>query len=223
LGLRDWIAEQRDRQILANARPHLDDGEEVLQWARVRDPDDRKQGYAYVTDRRYIVHWSGRSDGRTTVVWDEIVSWGVDHDASKGPLLGTQHESGKVFVILPAGSRHGADEVSRFLECFEERAPRPARRLYKEGHEGSFVAGSDHPVSPEPRSVAGQTRRLLVLVLGLLLILAGVIIAPLPGPWSLPVVLAGLALLASEFDWAQDVLNWTREKYHRLRSRRSTT
>jgi hypothetical protein len=222
LGLGDWIAEQRDRQILANARPHLDAGEKVLHWARVRDPDARRQGYAYVTDRRYIVHWSGRSDGRKVIAWNEIASWGVDHDEPKGPLLGAQHGSGKIFVILPAGSRRGADEVSRFLKSFEEQAPRPAGRLYKDGHEGSFAAGSDHPVNPEHRSVAAQTRRLLVLVLGLLLVLTGVLIAPLPGP-SFPIVLAGLAVLASEFDWAQDALNWARDKYHRLRSRRSTT
>ncbi|MDV6013802.1 TIGR02611 family protein [Haloechinothrix sp. LS1_15] len=49
---------------------------------------------------------------------------------------------------------------------------------------------------------------------GVLLILIGVIFASpfVPGPGTLT-VLAGLALLASEYDWAKDAHHWCRKKF----------
>ena len=49
-------------------------------------------------------------------------------------------------------------------------------------------------------------------ILGTLVLVAGIVAIPYPGPGWL-VVFAGLAILASEFAWAKRVLHYARGKY----------
>jgi hypothetical protein len=54
-------------------------------------------------------------------------------------------------------------------------------------------------------------RRIVVFVVGFSLIVLGIILIPLPGPgWA--VVFAGLAVLSTEFTWAERLLHWA--KHH---------
>jgi uncharacterized protein (TIGR02611 family) len=53
--------------------------------------------------------------------------------------------------------------------------------------------------------------RALVAVLGFAIIITGIALIPLPGPGWL-IVFAGLALLATEFVWAERLLNFARSK-----------
>ncbi|TDC63170.1 TIGR02611 family protein [Streptomyces hainanensis] len=50
-----------------------------------------------------------------------------------------------------------------------------------------------------------------VFVVGLVVVVIGIIMLPLPGPGWL-VIFAGMAIWGSEFVWAQLVLRWTRRK-----------
>ncbi|MGC5344764.1 TIGR02611 family protein [Streptomyces sp. DT24] len=50
-----------------------------------------------------------------------------------------------------------------------------------------------------------------VFVVGLAVVVAGVVMLPLPGPGWL-VIFGGMAIWATEFVWAQLVLRWTRRK-----------
>ncbi|MFG2626034.1 TIGR02611 family protein [Streptomyces sp. NPDC048473] len=50
-----------------------------------------------------------------------------------------------------------------------------------------------------------------VFVAGLAVVVAGIIMLPLPGPGWL-VIFGGMAIWATEFVWAQLVLRWTRRK-----------
>ena len=59
-----------------------------------------------------------------------------------------------------------------------------------------------------PRSV----RQLIVLVIGSTLILVGLALIILPGPFTMPLVILGLFILAIEFAWAESLL--TRAKNH---------
>jgi uncharacterized protein (TIGR02611 family) len=62
------------------------------------------------------------------------------------------------------------------------------------------------------------TWRVVVLVLGILIIIAGVAMLALPGPgWG--AIFLGLALLSTEFDWAQRILHRARAKMHAARER----
>jgi uncharacterized protein (TIGR02611 family) len=54
--------------------------------------------------------------------------------------------------------------------------------------------------------IARSTKRIAVLVAGLVLVVAGVVMLVLPGP-GLLVIIAGLAVLATEFAWAEHLLD----------------
>ncbi len=56
------------------------------------------------------------------------------------------------------------------------------------------------------RRAPKTVRRSIVGLLGLTLILIGGVLVILPGPLTLPFVVAGLAVLASEFVWAERLL-----------------
>lgn len=57
-----------------------------------------------------------------------------------------------------------------------------------------------------------KTKQTIIGILGGVVVLSGLIMVPYPGPGWL-VVFAGLAILATEFDWAQEILDFGREKY----------
>jgi hypothetical protein len=57
---------------------------------------------------------------------------------------------------------------------------------------------------PQPRNgVLRRLARLGLLVLGVFLILAGIVIAPLPGPFGLPISMVGLAIVLRNSYWAK--------------------
>ena len=62
------------------------------------------------------------------------------------------------------------------------------------------------------RSGLNLAYRILVGVVGTAVLIAGIIAIPYPGPGWL-ILFAGLAILGTEFQWAQRVLLWTRERY----------
>jgi uncharacterized protein (TIGR02611 family) len=55
--------------------------------------------------------------------------------------------------------------------------------------------------------------RVLVAVLGFAIIITGLALIPLPGPGWL-IVFAGLAVLATEFAWAERLLHYARTQVH---------
>lgn len=56
-----------------------------------------------------------------------------------------------------------------------------------------------------------STKRIVVLAVGLTLVAGGIALLVLPGP-GLLVIIAGLAVLASEFAWAERMLDKAREQ-----------
>jgi len=57
--------------------------------------------------------------------------------------------------------------------------------------------------------------RSLVAVAGLLLVCLGFISGPIPGPGGIPLVLLGLAIWSSEFEWAHQLMMWFMAQLHR--------
>jgi hypothetical protein len=217
----DLLTQQRDRQVLERARPHLERDEHIVDWARARHPEKRRHGYAFLTDRKLLVVWSGHSDGHGVVSWEAIDAWGFDCEHQGGPLVGVEFDHESFFVHLPVASQGAAARATAFLGKFARLAPRPRP-----------TEGPLHGLPTEPatvtvprRSVTALTKRVLLTVIGVVLIAGGLAITPIPGPWSLPVIAAGLAVLASEYDWAKDLLDWVKEKSRRaaekLKARRA--
>jgi uncharacterized protein (TIGR02611 family) len=65
------------------------------------------------------------------------------------------------------------------------------------------------------RPKADFTYRVVVGVIGVVVLGLGILAIPYPGPgWA--VVFVGLAILATEFEWAHRLLKYTRERYDRV-------
>ena len=69
---------------------------------------------------------------------------------------------------------------------------------------------------PRPREVYEfifrSTKRIVIFVVGVALVLLGVALIPLPGPFSIPLMVAGLAVLATEYVWAERILDTMKAK-----------
>jgi hypothetical protein len=218
--LSDLIEEQREKQVFSQAKKHLRSDEEVIHWARAQHPEHGRHGFLYVTTRRFLVVWAGRHDADGAVSWTDMDAWGVDAQASGGPLLGIEGPGGPIFVSMPVRTVSGARRVSSFLHDFARLAPRPHRHLHKPGHPAGFVSDPAMVVINRRKlSPAELTRRIVLTLLGVLLMFTGAVITPIPGPWSLPLLLGGLAVLASEYDWAKDLLEWVKTKSRNARER----
>ena len=187
----------------------------------------RREGFVYLTPKRCIIHWSGRSDEAPgDFAWESLKSWGVVSDARGGPILGLEAAEGKCFVQLRATTPAMADAVSTFVKHFADHAPEPRREMSGGDHLGLFEQTDSPDVRLHRMSIGDQARRIIVTVLGLTLIVGAILIIPLPGPWSFIVTIAGLAILASEYDLAKDALTWTKQKYQqasaKLKARRGS-
>lgn len=65
------------------------------------------------------------------------------------------------------------------------------------------------------RPTVDFTYRIVVGVVGVAVLFVGILAIPYPGPgWA--IVFLGLAILATEFEWARRALKWTRERYDRV-------
>jgi uncharacterized protein (TIGR02611 family) len=61
-------------------------------------------------------------------------------------------------------------------------------------------------------------RQILVALLGGIVLVAGIVLIPLPGP-GLLLILLGLSILASEFFWARQARAWVQRKLRSVRRR----
>ena len=212
------ISAARDRHILSHAKACLEPGEEIVEWVRIRHPENRGTGFIYLTHRSCIVYWSGIGSTPKATDLRDVRSWGVDRDADKGPVLGFETDDGSTFVQLTVGTEGMVEKVNAFLERFAAHAPAPQGPLQESSHPDDYEAKRGLRVGKETKSLATHTRRLAWTVLGITVLAAGVVLLFVPGPGIL-VVLLGLSLLAREYDWAQDILHWARNKYHRATER----
>jgi uncharacterized protein (TIGR02611 family) len=101
---------------------------------------------------------------------------------------------------------------------------RPAGRSSKEHHDEHH----HHHILIEPeedrwrwrRKIRENRRKLIVYriavgILGLMLIALGLVSGPIPGPGGIPLVLLGLAVWSSEFEWAHQLMMWFKKELHR--------
>ncbi|MDX3574385.1 TIGR02611 family protein [Streptomyces sp. ID05-47C] len=71
--------------------------------------------------------------------------------------------------------------------------------------------GSRAPEFIKARRILHLSWQVGIFVVGLAVVVAGIIMLPLPGPgWV--VIFGGMAIWATEFVWAQLVLRWTKRK-----------
>ncbi|MFD9796477.1 TIGR02611 family protein [Streptomyces sp. NPDC059070] len=81
----------------------------------------------------------------------------------------------------------------------------------EQGGAGQAALGSRAPAFIKASRPLHLSWQVGVFVVGLAVVVAGIIMLPLPGPGWL-VIFGGMAIWATEFVWAQLVLRWTRRK-----------
>jgi uncharacterized protein (TIGR02611 family) len=67
-------------------------------------------------------------------------------------------------------------------------------------------------------AVRANVRRIAAIAGGGILLVTGVALLVLPGP-GLALIIAGLALLSTQFQWARRLLDWTRGRVRAATSR----
>jgi uncharacterized protein (TIGR02611 family) len=60
-------------------------------------------------------------------------------------------------------------------------------------------------------AVFSNIRRIAAIAAGGILLVTGIALLVLPGP-GVPLIIAGLALLATQFQWARRLLDWMRQR-----------
>lgn len=74
--------------------------------------------------------------------------------------------------------------------------------------------------------VARSSKTVAITVIGGAFVLLGIALIPFPGPWTIPLILLGLAILGTEYAWARRALDETKRRAKsatsRLRRKRTT-
>lgn len=76
---------------------------------------------------------------------------------------------------------------------------------------GSVARWVWFPFDVTIRFMLRNGKRIAITIVGIVLILGGVVLMVLPGP-GIVLLIAGLAVLATEYVWAQRMLNYARQK-----------
>lgn len=110
------------------------------------------------------------------------------------------------------GDQRGAERAQA------RRRRGPGRHAEDEDEDTNIVLDAhDDPIAWRRRLRANPTThaayRLTVFLVGLLVVLGGLLLVPLPGPGWL-IVLGGIALWSTEFERAQSVLSFARRRLH---------
>src|SRR3712207_3839953 len=91
------------------------------------------------------------------------------------------------------------------------RAGGPRRARTREHHDHHVLIDVDEDRFAWRRKIRADPRKLIVYRMavalgGLLLVALGFLTGPLPGPGGIPLVLLGLAVWSSEFEWADKLM-----------------
>ncbi|WP_328753162.1 TIGR02611 family protein [Streptomyces sp. NBC_00285] len=100
----------------------------------------------------------------------------------------------------------GSDDRGEVAVASDEKADGRA-----DGAQDEQGLGSKAPEFIKSRRLLHLSWQVCIFVIGLAVVVAGIIMLPLPGPgWV--VIFGGMAIWATEFVWAQLVLRWTKRK-----------
>src|ERR687893_1532114 len=121
-----------------------------------------------------------------------------------------------VVPMSPGAEGSKAPEAEHGTATIESE-DRPATTPPEQHHD----ADHDHRVLLDPQEDRWRWRRrirqnpsklavyrIAVAIAGLLMICLGCLSGPLPGPGGVPLVLLGLAIWSSEFEWANRLMGW---------------
>lgn len=202
------VARFRERLVVGPLRASFDPGESLLAWAHARVPGVRPPAVLVVTDQRCLVHIASPSVADTYTQLGALVRFDLDRATPE-----------TVGVRLNGTGEEVVAELSLTTRARSRAAGRVLSALVRQnvGAPESFDPNETSPLPPVPRGVKDHARRVWVTVVGVLVLLVSLAFASpfVPGPGALTAV-AGIAILAREYEWARDVHVWANRQAERF-------
>ena len=202
------VARFRERLVVGPLRASFDPGESLLAWAHARVPGVRPPAVLVVTDQRCLVHIASPSVADTYTQLAALVRFDLDRATPE-----------TVGVRLNGTGEEVVAELSLTTRARSRAAGRVLSALVRQnvGAPESFDPSQTSPLPPVPRGVKDHARRVWVTVVGILVLLVSLAFASpfVPGPGALTAV-AGIAILAREYEWARDVHVWANRQAERF-------
>lgn len=219
------ISRLREHLVLGAVRRQLENGEQVLAWSHAQVPETRAPGLFVVTDRRCLLHVTNPSVEDVDTPLERFRLFDLDRRNASTARVRLRGEHAEVVAEFSLTSRARSRAMGRVLTELQRadiHAP------------DTFDPTATSPLQPIERGVRDHARRIWVTVAGLFVLLLSLLFASpfVPGPGALTAV-AGLAILAREYEWARDVhlwaarkaelfVSWMRERARRRGRRRSS-
>lgn len=198
----------RERLVLGPIRQSLAEGETVLAWSHASVPGTRAPGLFVVTQRRCLLQVASPSAPDIDLPLRRLRIFDLDRRTASTAQVRLRGDEAEVVAEFSLTSRHRARAMGRVLAELTRADI---------GAPDSFDPAATSPLPPVVRGVRDHARRVWVTVLGVLVLTVSLLFASpfVPGPGALTAV-AGLAILAREYEWARDVHLWAARQADRF-------
>ncbi len=194
------IGRLRERLALGPVVRYLDGDDEVVAWTHANVPEVRAPALLVVTRHYCLLHVASSAVPDIPTPLSELSGFALDRrnpEMVRVRLSGQGHD---LDVELSLTNRVRSRSLGRVLSALSyQQVPGP----------DSFRPELTSPVPPMPRGMRQHARRVWVTVLGVLVLMVSALFASpfFPGPGALTAV-AGIAILAREYEWARDLHVW---------------
>jgi uncharacterized protein (TIGR02611 family) len=198
----------RERLVLGAVVHYLDGDEHVVAWTHANVPDIRAPGILVVTNHKCLLHVATSSVPDISTPLTELSGFTLDRQKPEVMQMRISGEGHEVDVELSLTDRVRSRSVGRVLRALTR---------HKVAGPDSLDPALTSPVPPMIRSARHHARRVWITVLGILVLLVSAVFASpfVPGPGALTAV-AGIAILAREYEWARDLHVWAARQADRF-------
>ncbi|MTV26090.1 hypothetical protein FTX61_11825 [Nitriliruptoraceae bacterium ZYF776] len=190
----------RERLVLGPIRGDLVPGEVIVAWTHASVPGTRVPGVLAVTETRCLLHVASLTTPDVATPLQDLARFDLDRHDPETVRVRLCLDDDEFVVELSLTNRLRSRSVGEVLTALDRRQVRAP---------DGFDTSATSPLAPVRRSLRHHARRVWVTVLGVaVLILSAIFASPfVPGPGALTAV-AGIAILAREYEWARDLHVW---------------
>lgn len=190
----------RERLVVGPILRYLDGDEDVVAWTHANIPGSRAPGVLLVTNHHLYLHVASSAVQDLSTPLTRVSGFRLNRRSEELVRVQVSGDDGEVEVELSLTSRVRSRSVGRVLSALTyHRIAAPA----------TFNPDMTSPLPPMERTARHHARRVWITVLGgLVLLVSAAFASPfVPGPGALTAV-AGIAILAREYEWARDLHVW---------------
>jgi hypothetical protein len=200
----------REQLVLGPILRYLDGDETVVAWTHASLPELRAPGVLVVTNHNCRLHVASSAVPDIATPLAQLSDFKLNRRDPEVVRVRLCGEDAEVDVELSLTNRVRSRSVGRVLSALAR---------HQVAGPDSFDPSLTSPVPPMVRSARHHARRVWITVLGVLvLVLSAVFASPfVPGPGALTAV-AGIAILAREYEWARDLHVWAARQAERFLS-----